>query len=95
MVFKRSVQKELEAWYRRKSRKPLVVRGARQVGKSTLIRHFAADHRLTLHEINLERHLDLSKTFEKLDINELLREFEYIMQKGRGRWGKTYKFRDG
>jgi predicted AAA+ superfamily ATPase len=83
MVFKRSVQKELEAWFRRKSRKPLVVRGARQVGKSTLIRHFAADHRLTLHEINLERHLDLAKTFEKLDINELLREFEYISGKGK------------
>jgi predicted AAA+ superfamily ATPase len=83
MVLKRFVEKELETWFRRKWRKPLVVRGARQVGKSTLIRNFAANHQLTLHEINLERHPDLAKSFENLDINELLREFEYISGKGK------------
>jgi len=83
MILKRFVEKDLEIWFRRKSRKPLVVRGARQVGKSTLVREFAQKHRLTLHEINLERYPNLGKNFEKLDINELLREFEYISGKGK------------
>ena len=83
MVFARFVEKNLETWFQRKSRKPLVVRGARQVGKSTLVRRFAEKHGLTLHEINLERHPDLVKKFEKLDIAELLKEFQYICGKGK------------
>ncbi len=55
MNMKRFAEDTLNAWYRRKHRKPLVVRGARQVGKSTLVRDFAQKQNLTLHEINFER----------------------------------------
>ncbi len=82
-MLKRFVEEDIDTWYRRKHRKPLVVRGARQVGKSTLIRNFADNHRLTLHEINLERHPSLVRTFEKLDMGEILRELEYISGKGK------------
>jgi len=82
-MLKRFVEEDIDTWYRRKHRKPLVVRGARQVGKSTLIRNFADNHRLTLHEINLERHPGLVRTFEKLDMGEILRELEYISGKGK------------
>ncbi|UCH98621.1 MAG: ATP-binding protein [Candidatus Aminicenantes bacterium] len=82
-MLKRFNEKDIEAWYRRKHRKPLVVRGARQVGKSTLIRNFASNNRLTLHEINLERHPGLVKIFNKLDIDEILKELEYISGKGK------------
>ena len=37
----RLTESHLEAWSTKSNRKPLVLRGARQVGKSTLIREFA------------------------------------------------------
>ena len=50
--------KFLESWLAMPDRKPLVLRGARQVGKSTLVRLFAERCRRPLAEVNLERHPD-------------------------------------
>ena len=36
--------KDLLVWKDKKNRKPLIVNGARQVGKSWLIRHFGSTH---------------------------------------------------
>ncbi len=44
----------LKQWYQKKNRKPLIIRGARQVGKSTLVKLFAKELSLELIEINLE-----------------------------------------
>lgn len=44
----------LDQWVQDPSRKPLVIRGARQVGKTWLVREFAALHHLDLIEINFE-----------------------------------------
>ena len=38
--FKRNILLELEEWRKRTNRKPLVIRGARQVGKTWLIKEF-------------------------------------------------------
>jgi predicted AAA+ superfamily ATPase len=46
----------LNNWNNNKNRKPLLLRGARQVGKSTIVRLFAKEAGLKLAEINLERH---------------------------------------
>ncbi len=40
-MFNRDVLTELEKWHRARSRKPLVIRGARQVGKTTVVNRFA------------------------------------------------------
>ena len=40
--FKRNILLELEEWRKRTNRKPLVIRGARQVGKTTVVRQFAS-----------------------------------------------------
>lgn len=61
----------------------MVIRGARQVGKSTLVRQFAEAKGLTLHEVNLERHPMLTNVFESHDTNKILNELEYICKKGR------------
>lgn len=42
-MFKRIAQKYLYEWAQKEERKPLVLRGARQVGKTTLVKMFAAD----------------------------------------------------
>ncbi len=75
---KRFAEEQLKKWFLKKRRKPLVVRGARQVGKSTLVRQFAAKNNLPLHEINLERHLHLENIFKTLDIDVILMELEAI-----------------
>jgi predicted AAA+ superfamily ATPase len=40
-MFERNIEKELLRWSNDKYRKPLVLRGARQVGKTTIVEHFA------------------------------------------------------
>lgn len=51
----RTATEEISAWYRRRGRKPLVIRGARQVGKSYLVRDFATTRRLDLVELKVRR----------------------------------------
>ncbi|MBM4254135.1 MAG: ATP-binding protein [Deltaproteobacteria bacterium] len=73
---KRNAQTDLDYWLKSPDRRPLVIRGARQVGKSTLVRMFAADAKLDLIEINLERHLHLNQVFGTLDIDLMVRAIE-------------------
>jgi uncharacterized protein len=40
-MLQRNAEKYLQVWYKKKRRKPLLLRGARQVGKSTLVRKFS------------------------------------------------------
>ncbi|MGF7232612.1 AAA family ATPase [Arachidicoccus sp.] len=44
MAFKRNIEDYLHRWKSNASRKPLIIRGARQVGKTTLIRNFARSY---------------------------------------------------
>lgn len=78
MVYVRSAQSELLTWYQSKGRKPLIIRGARQVGKSTLVRQFAQDSGLKLVEINLEKHTGLNASFATLNVGRVLSELSVI-----------------
>jgi len=80
-MLRRSAEKHLTNWYAKKRRKPLVLRGARQVGKSTLVRRFAELNNLILNEVNLERHLFLDDTFKTLNIETIIRELEAVTGK--------------
>lgn len=55
----------LKEWKDRASRKPLVIRGARQVGKSCLVRMFAEREFENLIEINFERDNKVAALFEE------------------------------
>lgn len=72
----------LEAWIDTPQRKPLLIRGARQVGKSTLVRLFAERTQRTLHEVDLERHPELDGIFASRDTSRILSELEYLMDRG-------------
>ncbi|MBI2335274.1 MAG: ATP-binding protein [Deltaproteobacteria bacterium] len=74
----RTLENSLTEWFRKKPRKPLVLRGARQVGKSTLVRNWARQQNLKLAEINLERHPRLDLIFQSNDIPRILRELEVL-----------------
>lgn len=56
-MFERNVLTELRQWAARPGHKPMVLRGARQVGKTTLVNQFAAEYEVYL-KLNLEKAVD-------------------------------------
>jgi uncharacterized protein len=70
---KRLAAYHLDQWLVDKNRKPLVIRGARQVGKTWLVRDFADRHALTLIELNMERNPSFADLFSSNDPKETLR----------------------
>jgi predicted AAA+ superfamily ATPase len=72
----RKYTSQLAHWLKKSRRKPLVLRGARQVGKSTLVREFAKSAGLEIVEVNLERHPVLDPVFRGLDVGRICREIE-------------------
>ncbi len=78
-MMRRFSEAYLNKWLYGHRRKPIILRGARQVGKSTLVRQFAKANGLYLHEINLERHLELDNIFRTLDMDIIIRELEALV----------------
>ena len=78
-MINRTAERALAQWFAAPQRKPLVIRGARQVGKSTLVRQFAQSQRLRLNEVNLERHPYLESVFQTLDLAHIRRELEGLL----------------
>ena len=64
---KRSTADFLDKWINDSDRKPLVLRGARQVGKTWLVRDLAQRHGRTLVELNMERRPELADHFQLND----------------------------
>ena len=77
-MFHRRAIDDIKAWYRRKRRKPLVIRGARQVGKTTAVRLAAEQLNVKVIEINLERNIDLEPLFQRYKTKELLFNFSLL-----------------
>ena len=55
MYLKRKIDAFLEAWKADENRKPLIIRGSRQIGKTESILHFATSHYESIIEINFVR----------------------------------------
>ncbi len=72
---KRDIQQYLKAWKNSENRKPIIIRGARQVGKTYIIKKFAAEEFELFMYINLELESGLQTVFKsknpELIINEL------------------------
>lgn len=71
-MLKRRETAYLEKWAAQRGRKPLVIRGARQVGKSTLVREFANAAGLPLVTIDFERNPELRQAFSVRDPTRIL-----------------------
>lgn len=76
---KRIAESDLADWLTKSRRKPLVIRGARQVGKSTMVRQFARSNGLDLYEINLEKHPELDAIFRTLNMTAICREIDGLL----------------
>lgn len=79
---KRLALEYLKAWSQSPRRKPLILRGARQVGKSTLVRLFCRDAGYDLIELNLERvKLREAENRETFSIQKVIDEIEILARK--------------
>ncbi|NLB68267.1 MAG: ATP-binding protein [Lentisphaerae bacterium] len=70
--FKRKALNDLLAWHNSSTRKPLVIRGARQVGKTSLVRSFATKIKCRFMELNLERPSHASIFKSGMSVNEVV-----------------------
>ncbi|MCD6321584.1 MAG: ATP-binding protein [Clostridiales bacterium] len=66
----------LEKWKLSKHRKPMVIRGARQVGKTYLVRSFATEHFDRLLEINFEQEPDIALLFSSNKPHKIIQLLE-------------------
>jgi len=72
MKIKRDIDLELVKWKDSLSRRPLLVRGARQVGKTFSIIEFANAQFKKHVVVNFEERPEFAKCFESLDVKEIL-----------------------
>jgi predicted AAA+ superfamily ATPase len=79
MEIKRIVQRKLAAWKRAPDRKPLILQGARQVGKTWLLKHFGASEFDNVAYFNFEEQPDLKQFFESTkDVQRILQNLSLV-----------------
>ena len=90
----REIMKDLIRWRDKKNRKPLLVTGVRQCGKTYIINEFGKTGFENLVYLNFEESENTSGVFEyDFDVNRIIREIEYLTGK-RIIPGKTLLFFD-
>lgn len=75
---KRKITEKLLKWRNQKTRKPLVIKGARQVGKTWVIQDFGNRYFNKTAYFNFDENADLIQVFEIKDAYEIVRLLEYI-----------------
>ncbi len=83
----------LRRWFSQDTHKPLVLRGARQVGKSTLVHLFAKKQGLELVELNFERNPEHADLFQGHDVVQSVAMIRLMLNK-RLETGKSLLFLD-
>jgi hypothetical protein len=69
---KRDIIQELKLWKYSEGRKPLLLRGARQTGKTFAIQQFGAEEFQNTIYLNLERNPELKDIFKTLIPTEII-----------------------
>lgn len=77
-MFNRNIHVSLQKWKRKKVRKPLIIRGARQVGKTTIINQFSIQFKQYIY-LNLELPAD-RQAFEQFSDTETLLETIFFLK---------------
>jgi predicted AAA+ superfamily ATPase len=80
-MFQRAINKFFLEWKNRKKRKPLVVRGARQVGKTSAVNLFAKDSFKSYIHINLEQEDNLALFSRMNPLRELIQAIQLKFNK--------------
>ncbi len=78
-MIKRDAYQNLVAWKNSGERKPLIVQGARQVGKTWLIKHFGSQEFENLAYFNFDEEVELKQLFATTkDVNRILQTLSLI-----------------
>ncbi|MCI5133381.1 MAG: AAA family ATPase, partial [Candidatus Electrothrix sp. EH2] len=72
----RNALSDIEEWKNRTDRKPLIIRGARQVGKTWLVREAARNHFDNIIEINFDKTPEKAQLFTTGDVEKSLQLLE-------------------
>lgn len=91
MIIPRKASQKLEEWKNSKYRKPLLLRGARQVGKTTLVREFAKQFPNYI-ELNLE--LKTDKDIFEIETIDTILNAAYLLKGVSPDYGTTLLFID-
>ena len=77
----RFITKKLLEWKNQKNRKPLILRGARQVGKSWIVNEFGKQYyNGRIHVVNFEKRPDWHSIFESnIDVKRIISELEIVL----------------
>ena len=76
MLITRKSEIYLQEWKLKSNRKPLILRGARQVGKSTLVKNFGEKYKYYV-QLNLEKPKDRKYFETEREVNEIWQEILY------------------
>jgi predicted AAA+ superfamily ATPase len=76
----REFEKYLDDWKVSSYRKPLVIRGARQVGKTYTVEKFAKENFRNFLKINLEQDRNIINVFESLQPQQIINELTSLYQ---------------
>lgn len=75
----RVILKKLIEWKKAPKRKPLLLRGARQVGKTWILKHFGEKYFPNVHYLNFEKERNLDSLFtNSLDPDVILKNYELV-----------------
>ena len=74
----RKITQKLQKWAEKSNRKPLVIKGARQVGKTWAIKDFGNRFFAKTAYFNFDENSDLIPIFDIKDTQEIIRLLEYI-----------------
>ncbi len=91
-MFRRSIEEKLKQWAEKDNRKPLVLRGARQVGKTTIVNKFGKQFENFL-SVNLEKD-EVKMIFERHDDVHRILEILFLYCNIEQKTGRTLLFID-
>ena len=78
MEMKRLIDEQLVHWKTSSNRKPLILQGARQVGKTFALKEFGLRHFSAVHYLNFEKNQSVHRAFEThLDPKLILQQLEF------------------
>jgi len=92
-MLKRKIDQKLVQWEKSRSRRPLLVRGARQVGKTYSITQFGKNQFGNCVTINFEERPELARCFDTLIVDEILERIG-ILTESEIKPGETLLFLD-
>lgn len=83
IILKRFIIEKLKEWKESKYRKPLILKGARQVGKTFILKQFGQENYEGVAYFNFDHDEDLYNLFENTNITHFIsswksRIYEYV-----------------